>query len=81
MPCFRLTLTPRLAGLAALAGLGACVSSEPISQAAAERQICLHHHQNSPEEQARCRLDPALRHGPLPEMTAKELPVRTERRN
>lgn len=69
-----------VSGIAAATALAGCVSDEPLSQAAAERQICLHHHENSPEEQARCRLDPALRHGPLPDITAKELPVRTERR-
>lgn len=66
-------------GIAALTG--ACVSDRPISQQAAQEMICLHHHENSPEEQARCRLAPGVQHGSVPEMSASELPVRVEPRN
>lgn len=67
-------------GVASAIVLSGCIS-EPVSQHAADEQICLHHHEHSPEEQARCRLDPALRDGPPPDMSPKELPVRIERRN
>lgn len=75
--------TPVFAVLAALGcavaiGVSGCVT-EPVSQRSAEEQICLHHHENSPEEQARCRLNPALRDGPPPDMSPRELPVRVER--
>ncbi len=65
-------------GIAAAVGLGGCVS-DTVNQRSAEEQICLHHHENSPEEQARCRLNPALRDGPPPDMSPRELPVRVER--
>ena len=64
-------------GCAGVVGLSGCMT-EPVSQRSADEQICLHHHENSPEEQARCRLNPALRDGPPPDMSPRELPVRVE---
>ncbi len=64
--------------IAASSALSGCISSAPISQQAAEEQICLHHHEHSPEEQARCRLDPGLRGDRPPDMMPQQLPVRVK---
>lgn len=75
----RLRLTAALLPLASLglAGLSGCITG-PVSNASAEEQICLHHHEHSPEEQARCRVDAGLRGDPPPDMLPQELPVRVK---
>jgi hypothetical protein len=61
---------------ALLTGLAAC-STPPGSADLADEQVCINHFQNNPTEQARCRLDPALRPGSAPEADPAELPLRT----
>ena len=75
----RLRLTAALLPLGAIASvsLTSCIT-EPVSAAAADQQICLHHHEHSPEEQARCRLDPGLRGDRPPDMMPQQLPVRVK---
>ncbi len=75
----RLSRTAAFLSLGVLASttLAGCVT-EPVSAAAADRQICLHHHENSPEEQARCRVDPGLRGDSPPDMMPQQLPIRTK---
>ena len=66
-------LSLAVAGLLAASG---CVNN---GATLTEEQACLYHHENNPEEQARCRLPPDLRDGSPPEMLPQELPVRTNR--
>ena len=75
----RLRLTAALLplGVIASAALTGCATG-PISDTAADQQICLHHFEHSPDEQALCRLDPGLRGDRPPDMMPQQLPVRVK---
>jgi len=66
-----------LMAVAGLLGLAAACATPAVPPELTEQQVCLSHFENDPVEQARCRLDPALRSGTPPDADPRQLPLDT----
>ncbi len=61
----------------ALCGLAAAGCQAGPAPELSQQAVCLQHYENDPVERERCRLDPTVARGSPPDISPKELPVRS----
>ena len=67
-----------LAVPAAMLGLAACTTPNGQPVELSQEAACLAHFENDPVERDRCRLDAAVRHDSVPDVSPQQLPIKTD---